>query len=248
MSTHRTAFITGGTSGIGRATALRLASAGWRVAAVGRRDMANAGETPNILPLCADVTDESALANALARTEAELGKIDLLFNNAGGENIGEGIEEQDAQGFRDLIELNVIAVYNGLRLGPAHMKDGGSIVNTASVAAIIHLPGYAQYSATKAAVVSLSKSAALELAARRIRVNAIAPGSIWSEMLEPGNPEVALVEIACPLGRVGEADEVAKLVEFLANDGSAYITGQLLPIDGGVTAGYSQAMIEKLLS
>lgn len=248
MSRIRTAFITGGTSGIGRATALRLAGSGWRVAAVGRRDMTGSEPSPNILPICADVTDEAALADALSRTEAEWGKIDLLFNNAGGENIGQGIEEQDAQGFRDLIELNVIAVFNGLRLGPAHMNDGGSIVNTASVAALLHLPGYAQYSATKAAVVSLSKSAALELAPRRIRVNAIAPGSVWSEMLEPGNPEVALVEIACPLGRVGEAAEVAQLVEFLASDGSTYITGQVLPIDGGVTAGYSQALIEKLFS
>lgn len=248
-SESRVAFITGGTSGIGRASAERLASSGWRVAIIGRRETEitppSAGE---IMAIRADVCDEAALLGALAQTEAAFGKIDLIFNNAGMDNTGPFIEEHDAAAFRALLELNLIAPYNGMRHGPKHMSDGGCILNTASIAATTHLPGYAQYSASKAAIIALTKTAAIEFAPRHIRVNAICPGSIWSEMLLPDNPETDLVKIAAPEGRVGEASEVAALVEFLAGPDAAYINGQAINIDGGVTSGFSLALIEKLLS
>lgn len=243
------AFITGGTSGIGRASAERLADAGWRVAIVGRRTF-TAGKSANGMIKCikADVCDEMALRNALDETEQAFGKIDLIFNNAGAENTGPLIADHDSNAFRALLEVNVIAVYNGLRYGPEHLKDGGCILNTASIAATTHLPGYAQYSASKAAVVALTKTAALELAPRHIRVNAICPGSVWSEMLQPGNPESELVKIVSPAGRVGEASEIAALVEFLASPDAAYINGQAINIDGGASCGLSLALVQKLLS
>lgn len=245
----RTAFITGGTSGIGLATALKAAAAGWNVAAVGRRDAPEKlRNNPRIRSFQADITSESELRAALEEAAAAFGPIDFIFNNAGADNTGELIADQSADAFRKLFELNVIAVYNGIRFGQAHLRDGGAIVNTASIAGVTHLPGYAQYSATKAAVISLTKTAALELAPRKIRVNAISPGSIWSEMLGPDNPEVAIVEVACPLNRVGDADEVANLALFLASDAASYISGQAISIDGGVTAGFSFSLLEKIAS
>ncbi len=246
---RKSAFITGGTSGIGLATAVKAAAQGWNVAVVGRR-AAPEGLQDNrlIRHFQADVTDEDALRAAFEDTASAFGPIDFIFNNAGAENIGDLIVDQSADAFRKLFELNVLAVYNGMKFGQAHMRDGGAIVNTASIAGVTQLPGYAQYSATKAAVISLTKTAALEFAPRKIRVNAINPGSIWSEMLTPGNPEAAIVEIACPLNRVGEAAEVADLALFLASDAASYINGQAISIDGGVTAGFSFSLLEKIAS
>lgn len=241
------ALVTGGTAGIGLATARRLVLAGAVVAIVGRRaeGAATAAEIGASF-LRADVTDESQLVRALDAAREELGPLDILFNNAGRENTGPTIAEADADEFQRLIDLNLKAVYNVIRHGADRMADGGSIVNAASLAAFVHVPGYAQYSATKAAVLALTRTAALELAPRRIRVNAICPGSIWSEMLPPGHPEAGLVEAICPLGRVGDAEEVAALVHYLVSDDSRYVTGAAVAIDGGLGAGFGYPLLAAL--
>ena len=243
----RTAFITGGTSGIGLVTARRFAAAGARVAIVGRRDAGDLAAAMNALFIRCDVADEAALAGAFAQAEDRLGPLDVVMNNAGIENTGPLIEDADAAQFQRLIDVNVKPVYNGLRYGARHLRDGGCIINTASVAALIGVPGYAQYSATKAAVVSLTRNAAMELAPRRIRVNAICPGSIWSEMLTAEHPEVALIEKLAPMGRVGEPEEVAGVAHFLATAEAGYVTGQALCVDGGVSAGFAMHTIEAVL-
>ncbi len=244
----KNALITGGTSGIGLASAKRFAEAGATVVIVGRRDGEVLAKEFNGVFMQADVTDEERLKTLFAQVETRVGKLDIVMNNAGVENTGPMIDESDADEFQRVIDINLKAVYNGLRYGPRHMNDGGAIINTASVAGLLGLPGYAQYAATKAAVVSLTQNAAMELVPRNIRVNAICPGSIWSEMLPKDHPEVAIVEKLCPMGRIGEAEEVAALCHFLAAPDCQYITGQAITIDGGIDAGYAMHTIESMLS
>lgn len=245
---NKSAFITGGTAGIGLACAKRLSKAGAKVAIVGRRDGEAVSKEFGGTFVQADVSDEEQIQIALEESERRIGKLDILMNNAGMENTGPLIEEANAEEFQRVIDVNLKAVFNGLRYGPAHMNDGGSIINTSSVAALIGLPGYSQYAATKAAVISLTRNAAMELVTRNIRVNSVCPGSIWSEMLYEDHPEVAIVKKLCPMGRIGEPEEVAALCHFLAATDCSYITGQTIVIDGGIDAGYAMHTIEAMMT
>jgi NAD(P)-dependent dehydrogenase (short-subunit alcohol dehydrogenase family) len=240
------ALITGGTAGIGLATARRFAAAGAKVAIVGRRDAADLAKELGGVSLRADIADEARLRACFEEAEARLGKLDVVMNNAGICSAGPTISEHSADEFQHMLEINLKAVYNGLRFAPLHMNDGGSIINTASDAVKLALPGYAQYSATKAAVCSLTQVAAMELAPRKIRVNAICPGSVWSEMLPPDDPEVAITERMSPMGRVGEPEEIAALCHFLAAPDCRYLTGQSIYIDGGITVGYADHTLDAI--
>lgn len=241
------ALITGGTSGIGLATARRFSAAGARVAIVGRRDAASLADELNGIFLQADIVDEDQLRACFEEAEARLGKLDIVMNNAGIENSGPTIAEQSADEFQRILDINVKAVYNGLRFAPLHMNDGGSIINTSSDASKVGFPGYGQYSATKSAVCSLTRVAAMELVPRKIRVNAICPGSVWSEMLPPDHPEVALTELMSPMGRIGKPEEVAALCHFLAAPDCGYLTGQSINVDGGLSAGIADHTLERLM-
>jgi NAD(P)-dependent dehydrogenase (short-subunit alcohol dehydrogenase family) len=151
------ALITGGTAGIGLATARRFSAAGAKVAIVGRREATDLAKELNGESIRADVADEAQLRACFEEAEARLGKLDIVMNNAGIDNVGPTIAEQSADEFQRILEINLKAVYNGLRFAPLHMNDGGSIINTGSDAAKLAFPGYGQYSATKAAVCSLRK-------------------------------------------------------------------------------------------
>jgi len=245
---HKTALITGGTSGIGLATAKRFATAGAKVVIVGRRDAAAIAAEFGGIFIKADVMDRQQLAAAFDKAEQAIGKLDIVMNNAGIDNNGPLIDESDDTEFQRMIDINLKSVYNGLHYGPRHMKDGGRIINTASVAARLGLPGYAQYAATKAAIISLTRNAAMELVPRKICVNAICPGSIWTEALPMDHPEVAIAEGLCPMGRIGTPEEVAALCHFLAAPDCGYITGQAINIDGGVSAGFGGHTILSVLS
>jgi NAD(P)-dependent dehydrogenase (short-subunit alcohol dehydrogenase family) len=240
------ALITGGTAGIGLATARRFAAAGARVVIVGRRDAAALAREMRGEFLRANVADERQLRACFEDAEERVGKLDIVMNNAGVSNVGPTIAEQSADEFQRVLDVNLKAVYNGLRFAPPHMNDGGSIINTASDAATIAFPGYSQYSASKAAVCSLTQVAAMELAPRRIRVNAICPGSVWSEMLDPEHPEVAITERLSPMGRVGEPEEIAALCHFLAAPDCRYLTGQSIYIDGGNSVGFAAHTLDAL--
>ena len=174
------AFITGGTSGIGRAVAERFIKAGAEVVIVGRREEGvSIAKDIGATFYQADVTQEEKLIAALQHAEQQLGKLDILINNAGLDNNGPLIEEQDLTELRRCFSLNFDAMYALFIHGPKHMSDGGSIVVTSSVAGgFVDLPTYSQYSASKAALTSLVRSAALELAPRSIRVNAISAGPV----------------------------------------------------------------------
>lgn len=243
------AFVTGGTAGIGLAAAERMRAAGAEVVIVGRRGQgADIAADRGLVFIQADVTQESQLVAALDAAREQLGPIDILFNNAGIENTGPTIEEGELADFQNLLEVDLKAPFAVLKHAPARMADGGSIINTASAAALTQMPGYSQYSAVKAALVSLTKTAAVELAPRQIRVNAICPGSVWSEMLSADHPEVGMVQILCPQQRIGDAEEVAALVHFLAADDCRYLNGAAIPLDGGLTAGLSYPLLEKMLA
>jgi NAD(P)-dependent dehydrogenase (short-subunit alcohol dehydrogenase family) len=241
-----TAAITGGTSGIGEAVAARFAAAGARVVIIGRRDGADvARRTGAIAAVRADCASEADVSRALSEAREALGEnLDVLVNNAGIENTGPMIGDATGDELNRVFAINTFAVFHGLKYGQLVLKDGGSIINTASIAAQMGIPGYSQYSASKAAVISLTRSAAVELAPRGIRVNAVCPGSVFTPMLPQDHPEVPLATRMCPLGRVGTTDDMVGAYHFLASGESRYISGQALAVDGGMLAGVSLGTIE----
>ncbi len=245
----KTAVITGGTSGIGQAVAARFTAAGASVVIVGRREGGDvAREVGAVAAVRADCSLEADVARAVQEAADALGgEVDILVNNAGIENTGPFIGDATGAELQRIFAINTFAVFHGLKYGQARMRDGGSIINTASIAADIGVPGYSQYSASKAAVLSLTRSAAVELAPRGIRVNAVCPGSVFTPMLPQDHPEVPLTTRMCPLGRIGTTDDVVGVYHFLAAGESSYISGQAIAVDGGMLAGVSLGTLEAVM-
>ncbi len=237
----KVAFVAGGTSGIGLAVSQRFAAENAVVVAGGRRPVSDEN---GVSFVGLDVSDEVSVAETLARVEAQYGRIDILINNAGMENVGLVLEEQPVSDLDDAVATNVRGVLLGLKYGPRHMNDGGAIINTASLAAALSLPTYGIYAATKAAVTSLTRTSALELANRGIRVNAVCPGSIRTAMLPDDHPEVRITTAVCPLARIGETQDVVGVYQFLASSAASYLTGQSIIVDGGVSAGFGYGLLQ----
>ena len=193
-----------------------------------------------------DVSDGEAVAQALADTAATDGKIDILVNNAGINGAdGVNIQECDDALSKKLFEVNTFGVYYGLKYGPRHMNDGGSIINTASLAASYVFPGSGPYSASKAAVANLTTMSATELATRRIRVNAVAPSFIRTPLaMDDIELFEKIGERATNALRIAEPEEVAAVFHFLASDDAGYINGQVINVDGGMSIGLTEAMVE----
>ena len=248
------AIITGGASGIGLATARRLIEEGAGVALidVDEEKLAAAGSELSASTHLADVADHEALEAAIGAARDALGGLTFLFNNAGAGFLAP-LDRYDPEAMRRLFEVNLHGAYHALRISiPLILEtvgdEGvGTIVNNASVSGLRPTTGEAPYSAAKAGLIALTKSAALEYGPR-IRVNAVLPGFIDTPLTElfarmPG--VLDLVTGAAPLGRVGTAEEVADVVLFLASEGSRYVTGQCLCVDGGLSlpqAGIDQAL------
>ncbi len=241
--TDKVAVVTGGSRGIGRATALALAGAGANTVVNYARSSTAADEVVdtitenggNAIAVQADVSaPEQAEALIKAATE-KWGRVDVLVNNAGitRDTLLLRMKPEDWQA---VIDLNLSGVFYCTRLVSKLMlkQRSGRIINLASVAGLMGNPGQANYSAAKAGVIGFTKTVAKEMAARGVTVNAVAPGFIKTDMTEDlSNTEDILKYI--PLGRYGEAEEVAGLIRFLAADpAAAYITGQVLTIDGGM--------------
>ena len=237
------AFITGGASGIGRAVAERFIKAGARVAIADIGDGSAVAEEIGAIFVQADVSDENSLARCLVDVEAEVGKIDILVNNAGVGDIGFDFAETPAELVEKVVSINQNGVLWGLKHGPRHMNDGGSVINTSSLASSLSMLGTGVYSATKAAVEAMTRMAALELADRNIRVNAVAPSYVATSL---GNDEEgeALVEAFVPLRRVATPDEIAGIFHFLAAEESCFISGQSIIADGGWSAGPSRNLLK----
>ena len=246
----KVALVTGGTSGIGKTTALAFAAAGAKVVIAGRREheggatiaeIEQAGGTAIFVKT--DVTDEAAVENLIEKTIERFGKLDCAFNNAGTEGVSVPITEATAEDFDRTFEVNVKGTFFSLKHEIRQMlKQGGAgaIVNTSSISGLIGFPQMAFYSASKHAILGLTKSVALEVAKQNIRVNAVSPAGIETEMLDRliGGNEAATAGFtaAHPIGRVGRAEEIANAVLWLCSDEASFVVGQSLTVDGGYTA------------
>ncbi len=243
--TGKVAFITGGNSGIGLATAQRFITEGAKVAIAGRDErtlrQAAAALGPSLLPLQADLRDVDAIGGAVEKSVAAFGKIDILFANAGASGMTR-IGETTLDAFNAIISTNLTAVFFTVQAAVPHMNDGGSIILHGSVHAVMGWPYYSAYAATKGAVRSMTRVMASELVGRRIRVNQVTPGAtktnIWAGLAPDAGKMAALekeLATTIPLSRLAEADEVANAVMFLASAESAYLTGSEIVVDGGST-------------
>jgi 3-oxoacyl-[acyl-carrier protein] reductase len=242
--TGKTALVTGGSRGIGRAIVLRLATQGADVAFSYKGNAAAAAETAaaveamgrRALAVQADAKEQDG-AEALVKAVLDaFGKIDILVNNAGitRDNL---IMRMGADEWTDVLETNLFGAFWTLKAvtRPMLKARGGRIINITSVSGQAGQTGQANYSSAKAGLIGLTKAAARELASRGITVNAVAPGFVLTELTQD-LPEALMTQITerTPLGRFGTTEEIASAVAFLASDEAGYITGQVLAVDGGL--------------
>lgn len=245
----KVAVITGGAAGIGKITAGRFLKEGARVMLVDtnsaaleacRRELG-----PEGLETCvADVSKADEVQRYVKETLAAFGSIHVFFSNAGIEGTSSPISEYPDAVFDKVIAVNLKGVWLGCKYVIPHMEDGGSVIITSSVAGLKGFPGLGAYVASKHGVVGIMRTAALEYASRKIRVNSIHPGPIHTEMMRRIETDITPddrsqaqrdFEAAVPFGRYGEADEIGALALFLASDESRYVTGSTYVIDGGMT-------------
>jgi NAD(P)-dependent dehydrogenase (short-subunit alcohol dehydrogenase family) len=234
----KTAIVTGASSGIGRAAALRFSSEGYRVLAVGRDESALREVSSTILPI--DLMEDDAASRIVSHALAEFARIDVIVNAAG--IIASGtIETTNLQDGDYMMGLNVRAPFALIQAAvPALAETRGSVVNVSSVAGLRAFPNLAVYCISKAALDQLTRCAALDLAPKGIRVNAVNPGVVVTNLhRRSGMTEEAYAaflehsKTTHPIGRAGNADEVADLIVYLASDKAGWITGETISIDGG---------------
>ena len=242
--TGKTALVTGGSRGIGRAIVLRLATQGADVAFTYRGNAAAAGETRaaveglgrKALAIQADASDPDSAEGVVKQALDAFGRIDILVNNAGVTR-DDLIMRMSPEAWREVLETNLFGAFWMIKAvtRPMLKARGGRIVNITSVSGQAGQMGQANYSSAKAGLIGLTKATARELASRSITVNAVAPGFVLTELTQD-LPEPLKAEITArtPLGRFGETTEVADAVAFLASDEAGYITGQVLAVDGGL--------------
>jgi len=248
----RVALVTGAGSGIGRASAELFAAEGAAVAVLDLRGDAAAETVAKIaaaggraIAIGADVTVAGEADAAVGRAVAELGRLDALYNNAGVNSSGSVAEATEADWDR-CFAVNVKGTFLCSRAAVPHLaaSGGAAIVNQGSVAGLVGIPNFAAYCAAKGAVVALTRSMAIDLAGRRIRVNAICPGTVFTPLMEPmlrargdGDMEAGLAMTVAkyPIGRLGTPEEIARVALFLASDDASFLTGSVVTADGGMT-------------
>lgn len=246
---NQVALITGGATGIGKAVALKLASQGTSVIISGRRQETGDIAVAEIAAIAQggakvrfvrnDVSDEKAVQAMISGIVAEFGRLDMAVNNAGIFNEYCSLDQSGSENFRDMLDINVMGLYFCMKFEIAQMlkQGGGSIVNLASIAGLNGIPWGGTYAATKHAVVGLTKSSALDHAAQGIRVNAVAPGAIRTDIIaEQLNSNLAELEAMHPMQRVGNPAEVANAICWLLANESSFVTGHVLNVDGGFQA------------
>lgn len=237
--TGKTAAITGGGSGIGKAVAERFKAAGANIVIGDLLDASELAEALSGLYVKTDVTDEASVGNFLQQAVNRFGGLDILINNAGVFSDYKELGETETGDFDFCYRVNTLGTAYGLKGASTLMRDGGSIVNTASLAGVRGAATLSSYVASKHAVVGLTKTAALELACRNIRVNCICPSTVRTPMaLEEGGEQFLKEEMKLiPLGRICEPEEAAALIHFLCSDDCAFLTGQAINLCGGMSAG-----------
>ncbi len=239
----KVALITGGDSGIGRAVAIAFAKEGADVAIVYLNEHEDAETTKaevsaagrRCLAIAGDIGDEALCQQAVARTIAELGHLDILINNAAEQHPQDSITAITAEQLERTFRTNIFAMFYLVKAALPHLTSGSTIVNTTSVTAYKGSPQLLDYSATKGAIVAFTRSLSQALIEQGIRVNAVAPGPIWTPLIPSTFPpeKVATFGADVPMGRAGEPDEVARCFVFLASDDSSYLAGQVLHPNGG---------------
>ena len=241
--------ITGCSSGIGLATVERFVKAGAKVVMADISDTTVLAKELGCLFIKTDVSKEEDVKNLMEQTHKVYGEIDVLINNAGIMMPEQVLADADLEDYQRMYSVNSFGVLLGLKYGPRYMKDGGSIINTASLGGKIGAPGYGAYGSSKAIAIELTQTAAIELADRGIRVNCICPATVDTPMAheEGVETELLLSKLLFPLGRMCKPEECAAVFHFLASDDCKYITGEAININGGYFAGPGTNMLGALI-
>jgi NAD(P)-dependent dehydrogenase (short-subunit alcohol dehydrogenase family) len=247
----KVAVVTGGGSGIGLATVRRLVRAGASVVVADLADLDHLAAQIGGLSIPTDVTDDAQVGVLMAATFERLGSLDIVVNNAGIAlpEADDDVTAVEDDTYRRLFEVNSLGVAHGIKHAARLMNPGGSIVNVLSLAGVIGFPGFPAYAASKSAAIGLTRAAALQLADRGIRVNAVCPGFVDTPMAQTDPVDYGrLSEAVVPLGRLVEPEEVAAVIHFLASDDAAMVTGQSINVGGGLSAGVSARVVDQALA
>ena len=246
--TEQVALITGGNSGIGLCTVKRFLEAGAEVVVADLAAECTLEAQPNLLYRQCDVTQEGQVKAAMEEAVTAFDSLTVVVNNAGIFSNYNAIQDKSADDFLRCHQVNLMGALHAMKHAANIMSGDGSIVNTASAAGLVGVVGLSDYVASKHALVGLSKSAALELASHQIRVNCVCPSSVDTPMAnaEGGEDLLAAEKLLVPLGRICTPEEAAALIHFLASPESAFISGQAIMLDGGMSAGTSAAAFDKL--
>ena len=239
----KVAFVTGADSGIGRAVAVAFAKEGADVAIVYLNEHEDAQETKRLveaegrksLLIAGDVGDEAFCKDAIDQTVQEFGALDVLVNNAGEQHEQESIEQISEDQLARTFRTNIFSMFFTVKAALRHLRPGSAIVNTTSITAYRGSPHLVDYASTKGAIVSFTRSLSGQLVERGIRVNAVAPGPIWTPLIPASFPPERTEKHgeSAPMKRAGQPSEVAPAYVFLASDQASYITGQTIHVNGG---------------
>jgi NAD(P)-dependent dehydrogenase (short-subunit alcohol dehydrogenase family) len=240
----KTALITGGDSGIGRAVAVTYAKEGADVAIVYLNEHADAEETKRqveqegkrCLLISGDIGQESFCMDAVERTVNEFGKLDILVNNAAEQHPQKHLTDITAEQLERTFRTNIFSIFYMSKASLKHLKEGSAIINTTSVTAYQGNEQLLDYSATKGAIVTFTRSLSQQIVGQGIRVNGVAPGPIWTPLIPStfNEEQVAKFGATTPMKRAGQPEELAPTYVFLASGDSSYITGQIIHVNGGM--------------
>ena len=240
---NKVALITGGDSGIGRAVAIAFAKEGADIAVVYLEEEKDANETKLLveqhdrkcLLIAGDIGEEKFCRKAVEQTLDELGKIDILVNNAAEQHPQESIEKITEKQLEQTFRTNIFSMFFLTKAAMKHLKKGAAIINTTSVTAYKGSPQLLDYSSSKGAIIAFTRSLSQALAEKGIRVNGVAPGPVWTPLIPStfAKEDVETFGSDVPLGRPGQPEEIAPSFVFLASDDSSYMTGQILHPNGG---------------
>ncbi|MCM2677051.1 SDR family oxidoreductase [Alkalicoccobacillus plakortidis] len=239
----KTALITGGDSGIGRAVAILFAKEGANVSIVYLNEHEDAEKTKQLVEakgvscmlLSGDVGDETFCQDAVQKTVKAYGTLDILVNNAAEQHYQEKIEDISSSQLHRTFQTNIYSYFYFIQAAMPHLKQGSSIINSASIVAYKGNPVLMDYAATKGAIVALTRSLATNLVEKGIRVNGVAPGPIWTPLIPASFPaaDVAQFGDQSPMKRAGQPAELAPAYVYLASDDSSYVSGQMMHVNGG---------------